>query len=224
MSDHPGTPATKKELLERMLERGMAMIHLDARRDDVDVPAQYRTDPQLRLNLSYRFQGGDLHVDGEHVRATLSFSGIPYTCMVPLDAIFAMVSHITGESFFFPTDAPPEALAVLAAIVGPMEGEPGEEKRPTGVPGSATSSASQRLAGGRPMLRAIDGGAGQEEEGAAEEPLAAAPAPAPAGEPEGDAEASAQAPEDRETEDRETEELADSTSATRRRGHLRLVK
>jgi stringent starvation protein B len=216
MDDHPGKPATKKELLERMLERGMAMIHLDARRADVDVPLQYRSDPQLRLNLSYRFQGGDLHVDGDGVRATLSFSGIPHTCVVPFDAVFAMVSHITGESFFFPTDAPPEALAGLAAIVGPLDEEGDASKKgSTESPTDAMSSASQRLAGGRPALRAIDGGAGTE------------PDPSRNEDDDGDDDDGLDARDDAssaQAEDSASDEVAETSSAPRRRGHLRLVK
>lgn len=155
-----GAP-TKHELLQRLLDKGMVMVHIDARHEGVDVPDLYRKDGDLRLNLSYRFQAGDLRVSDDHVSATLSFSGRPYTCQLPLPSIFAIVSHITGETFFFPGDAPSEALTELADMVrrgqeeDAAEGETGADSEPVGV----TSLEPPR----RPALHAIEGGSGQNE-------------------------------------------------------------
>src|SRR5438132_12051630 len=50
----------KKETLLAYLARGIAMVHLDARRAGVVVPSQYSMDAHLRLNLSYRYGIPDL--------------------------------------------------------------------------------------------------------------------------------------------------------------------
>lgn len=156
MKDRNRIPATKKELLVRLLDRGKVMIHLDARQEGVDVPEQYTDDADLRLNISYRFQYGDLAVSDSEVRTTLSFSGRAHTCRIPLDAVFAMFSHVSGESFFFPTDAPPEALAGFAALMAPLAEE--EREASSGPrPGEETGPGAQSA---RPRLRAIDGGVG----------------------------------------------------------------
>lgn len=144
---------TKKELLERLLGKGMVMVHLDARQNGVDVPSRFDDDADLRLNLSYRFSAGDLFVGDEEVQATLSFSGQPFLCRLPMGAIFAMVSHVTGETFFFPGDAPPEALAALAAVVRETEEEAGETSE--GEPPSEDETSRRP---GRPRLTALPGG------------------------------------------------------------------
>lgn len=153
---------SKRSLLERLLDQGMVMVHLDARRTGVDVPGDLRDEADLRLNLSYRFAHGDLAVGEDDVQATLNFSGGPYRCEVPLPAIFALVSHVTGEGFFFPGDAPPEALAALAAMVSSEE--PGaDEDDAAGVDADPGGEEVVVRPAGPPILRAIDGGAASED-------------------------------------------------------------
>jgi stringent starvation protein B len=101
--------ADKRETLLRLLAEGMVMVHLDARRPGVKVPRAHRTEALLRLNLSYRFASRDLTVDEDGVRCTLSFSGVPYLCELPLPAIFAVTSHVSGESMVWPESLPSEA-------------------------------------------------------------------------------------------------------------------
>ena len=103
--------AGKRELLLSYLERGVAMIHLDARREGVSVPEQFASESHLRLNVSYRFGIHDFEVGEERVVATLSFGGRPFKCVVPWTAIFAMTSQSTGDGQVWPEDIPPEVLA-----------------------------------------------------------------------------------------------------------------
>ena len=65
----------KKERLLAALDHGLVMVHLDARRPGVVVPAELRCESHLRLNLSYRFEPPDLSVGEWGIRSTLSFSG-----------------------------------------------------------------------------------------------------------------------------------------------------
>ncbi len=125
-----GPTATKRSVLEQLLDQGMVLVALDARREGVDVPVHLAGDPQLRLNLSYRF-GLPMSVESWGVRATLTFAGVPYTCRFPWEAIFLVVSHISGQPYLFPDDIPPELLqhgpeaaASLAAGPGPSTGRP----------------------------------------------------------------------------------------------------
>jgi stringent starvation protein B len=101
----------KKERLLAALEKGMVMIHLDARRPGVIVPPHLRNEAHLRLNLSYRFDPPDLSVSEWGVRSTLSFSGTRFTVAVPWSALFAIASHVTKELFWmYPDDMPAELL------------------------------------------------------------------------------------------------------------------
>jgi stringent starvation protein B len=122
-------PEKKARLLDA-LEKGMVMIHLDARRPGVLVPAALRTEAHLRLNLSYRFEPPDLTVGEWGVRSTLSFSGSRFTVAVPWSALFAITSHVTKEFWMYPDDMPAELIQQTmvtskASVPEPVAEQPG---------------------------------------------------------------------------------------------------
>lgn len=104
------TQEKKKRLLES-LEKGMAQVHLDARRAFVAVPERLKDQPQLVLNISYRFDPPDLTVSDWGVRESLSFGGERFVCGIPWSAIFAVASVVTREFWMYPDDMPPEVMA-----------------------------------------------------------------------------------------------------------------
>jgi len=106
----------KKDQLLAALDKGMAMIHLDARRPGVRVPENLRQEPHLLLNLSYRFDPPDLSVNEWGVRSTLSFSGSRFTVAVPWSALYGITSHVTKDFFIYPDDMPEEVLAQAQMI------------------------------------------------------------------------------------------------------------
>lgn len=120
MSETPQPPASKRDALLALLDRGMVMMHLDARREGVSVPQHLAREAHLRLNLSYRFLLDDLLIDDAGVAATLSFGGQPRHCRVPWLALFAVTRAGTEEGWLWPNDLPPELLqtGVDAAEVG----------------------------------------------------------------------------------------------------------
>ena len=103
----PG-PAQKRDILLRLLAEGMVLVHLDARSDGVQVPDKYAVDPELRLNLSYRFASRDLALGEDGLSCTLSFGGFPFHCQMPYSAIYAATSHVTGEAVIW-RETPPIA-------------------------------------------------------------------------------------------------------------------
>lgn len=105
--------AAKRALLEKLLEQSMVLVTLDARANGVHVPQHLLGDPQLRLNLSYRF-GLPLDITDDGIRATLTFQGNEFECALPWDPIYMLVSHATGQPFLFPADIPVEAKTSLA--------------------------------------------------------------------------------------------------------------
>jgi stringent starvation protein B len=104
----------KKQRLLTALEKGMAQLHLDARRPGVLVPEQLKKEHHLVLNVSYRFDPPDLTVSDWGVRETLSFSGSRFTVGVPWSALYAVASHVSREFWMYPDDMPPE-LAIAAS-------------------------------------------------------------------------------------------------------------
>src|SRR6516225_779969 len=116
MEDHA---SEKKERLLAALDSGMVMVHLDARRPGVGVPAHLARMAHLHLNLSYNFPGRDLTVDGWGIRSTLSFSGQKFRVSIPWTALFGICSHVSHEEWLFPDDLPAE-LAGMPIPVPPI--------------------------------------------------------------------------------------------------------
>ena len=108
-------PKSKKELLDGLLAQGMVQITINAQLPEVIVPQWLKPDPQLRLNLSYRF-GLAMDINDWGVEPRLTFKGSYFDCKIPWPAIYLMVSHVDGKPYFFPNDIPDEQIATSAAI------------------------------------------------------------------------------------------------------------
>jgi stringent starvation protein B len=134
----------KKETLLAYLARGIAMIHLDARRDGVVVPPQYAMDAHLRLNLSYRYGIPDLDISDQRVQATLSFGGRPFRCIIPWGSVFGITSHGTGDGQVWPEDLPVEVVHTMADRYSNQRRQGSEAPAP----------AARR---GKPSLAAVEG-------------------------------------------------------------------
>jgi stringent starvation protein B len=119
----------KRELLETLLEKGMVLVAVNGRFPGVDLPEHLRGDPQVNLNLSYRF-GWPMEVGDWGVRATLTFGGRPYDCALPWPAIFLAVSHVSQERYLFPADVPDELLPGSPVAKEVEEEPPAERPRP----------------------------------------------------------------------------------------------
>src|ERR1700694_1944230 len=111
---------SKRHVLLAFLERGVAMLHLDARRPGVSGPQQFRDEAHLRLNLSYRYGIPDLVVDDVHVQATLSFGGRSFQCQMPWEAVFGITSQ-GGVGQVWPEDLPVEVTAERDEALQPVE-------------------------------------------------------------------------------------------------------
>jgi len=118
----------KKARLLAALDKGMVMIHLDARRPGVLVPTTLHNEAHLRLNLSYRFDPPDLTVGEWGIRSTLSFSGSRFTVAVPWSALFAITSHVTKEFWMYPDDMPAELIQQTMVTAKVPQPEPVAEQ------------------------------------------------------------------------------------------------
>jgi stringent starvation protein B len=83
----------KLNQLRELLAQGVATVHLDARHDQVRVPLAYRIYDSLPLNLSYRYEGVNLHLDDEDLCATLTFQGKPFRCVIPWQAVWGVTAE-----------------------------------------------------------------------------------------------------------------------------------
>ena len=106
----PDRASEKSERLASILERGMAMVYLDARTTGVRVPEYLSKEAHLRLNLSYRFDPPDLELSEWGIRSTLRFGGRRFAVAIPWSSVFAIASHATQQFWTFPEDMPLELL------------------------------------------------------------------------------------------------------------------
>lgn len=123
-------PPGKREALERLLESGPAMIHLDPRREGVEAPADLRMGPVLRLKLSWHF-AHPLHIDDRGISQTLTFPTGAALCAAPWEAVFAMGPAESQPSWIWAADLPPEMAELLASAAA---GEPRPARRPPPAP------------------------------------------------------------------------------------------
>ena len=79
----------KYDILVQLLSEGDAMVCLDARHPEVDVPNTHKANPALSLvfNLNFR-RPFDVQETG--IFATLSFGGRPHKCVIPFEAVWAI--------------------------------------------------------------------------------------------------------------------------------------
>ena len=79
----------KYDILVQLLSEGDAMVCLDARHSEVDVPNPHKDNPALSLvfNLNFR-RPFDVQETG--IFATLSFEGRPHKCVIPFEAVWSI--------------------------------------------------------------------------------------------------------------------------------------
>ena len=129
-----GAMPAKQGVIETLLKDGPVLIHVDARRDDIDVPAAHRADAKLVLRLGYGLVPPipDLGFDAAGVTATLTFRGVPHTCRIAWAAIYAVVAE-DGRGLVWPESVPPEVAKDFAGD-GDATAHDGEPEQPEPAP------------------------------------------------------------------------------------------
>lgn len=136
-----------------LLERSSVFIHLDPRAEDVRVPAWFKKQPQLvlqvGLNMAVRIP--DLSIEDDSVSCTLSFSRSPFFCYVPFRSVFALVGE-DGKGMIWPNDVPKEVAAEQAERAAKEQAKarlrPAEAAHPEPT-GSADPASPQKAAAPR---------------------------------------------------------------------------
>jgi hypothetical protein len=110
MSDGP--LPYKRDVANMLLRKGSLFLHLDPRVSDVVVPPWLRHQAQLVLQVGFDMPIPitDLRVDENGVFGTLSFSRTPFSCLVPWNAVFALVGD-EGRGMVWPDSMPAEIVA-----------------------------------------------------------------------------------------------------------------
>jgi len=133
LADESPTPPDKRTSVEQLLERGPVLVHIDARRDDVGVPARFRGDPKLVLRFGYGLTPAivDLVVDDTGISGTLTFGGVPFHCELPWVGVYAAVVEGEQRGMVWPEDVPDVLLTPGRTPTAPGIGVP--RTRPASV-------------------------------------------------------------------------------------------
>ncbi len=109
----------KKEVALALLERTSVFVHLDPRAAAVVVPAGFKKQAQLvlQVGLNMPVPIRDLHLDDEGMTCTLSFNRTPFFCVVPWSSVYAVVGCDDGRGMIWPEDVPPEVAQAQARSV-----------------------------------------------------------------------------------------------------------
>ena len=106
----------KRKTVEALMEQGPVLIHVDPRRPGVAVPARFAADPGLRLRFGYGLSPAiaNLVIDDLQVAGTLSFGGVPFHCVLPWTAVYAVQIDGDSKGSVWPDDVPDVVLAHAA--------------------------------------------------------------------------------------------------------------
>ncbi len=147
-------------LLERSNDRGI-YVHLDPRCTGVAVPAWFKKQPQLvlQIGLNMAIPIPDLRLDDEGMSCTLSFNRSPFYCVVPWTSVFAIVGD-DAKGMVWPDDMPSEIArqAQVRAVETPARKEPLRVEPAPAAEGKPEAAAKGKRTKKRPALAAVADG------------------------------------------------------------------
>jgi stringent starvation protein B len=154
----------KKEVGLALLERSSVYVHLDPRQETVVVPAWFKKQPQLVLQVGMNMPVAipDLRFDDDGMSCTLSFNRAPFFCVVPWSSVFAMIGD-DGRGMVWPDDVPAEVTRQAqerSPDVAPRKDAPKPAAAPQREPRESKPDAPKaKRVRKRPALSAVpDGG------------------------------------------------------------------
>ena len=119
----------KYDFLLFLLETGDAMICLDARLPEVDVPQNQKGNSSLNLIFNLNFRR-PIEIDEKAISATLAFSGRPYKCYLPFESVWAIYDPNMKNGQVWEESIPPDmnlADQIASGIGDPSGTKPAEK-------------------------------------------------------------------------------------------------
>src|SRR5882724_2511685 len=175
----------KKDVALALLEQATVLVHLDPRGDEVQVPAWFKRQPQLVLQIGLNMPKPipDLNVDDEGISCTLSFSNAPHFCQLPWSSVYALIGA-SGRGMVWPDDVPKEVAGQYVVTTPKEEPKPRASLRAVGAEPSADEQAAKADAKKKKRARKAKEAKETEKVARATRPkkkpaVAVAPAPAP---------------------------------------------
>ena len=116
------TLAPKEDVARGLLLRGSLFVHLDPREEGVELPESLHNEPHvmLQLGLDLPVPIPDLRVDVRGISGTLSFARLPFRCVIPWAAVYAICGE-DGRGMVWPDSMPSEVEDEVLRELGRKE-------------------------------------------------------------------------------------------------------
>ena len=98
---------SKYDFLLYILDKGDAMVCLDARHPKVKVPKNHKNNPSLNLIFNLNFKA-PIKITKDGIFSTLSFQGNSFACTIPFEAVWAIFVPSLKEGEVWDENIPKE--------------------------------------------------------------------------------------------------------------------
>ncbi len=136
-----------------LLAKSGVFVYLDPRREGVVVPAGFKKQPELMLQIGLNMAVAirDLEVDDDGITCTLSFNRSPFWCRMPWHSVFALVSDEDRRGAVWAEDAPRESKMSKAPQIEPprprLRAVGPDERAPAPEPAAAEPRTREEVEG-----------------------------------------------------------------------------
>ena len=113
----------KYDFLIQLLSEGDAMVSLDARLPNVDVPVSHKGNAALSLVFNLNFKR-PFDVQEGGIYATLAFGGRPYKCVIPFEAIWSIHEPESKKGQVWEESFPKDLELKIKANTKEVDSEP----------------------------------------------------------------------------------------------------
>jgi stringent starvation protein B len=132
----------KYDFLIQLLSEGDAMVCLDGRLPNVDVPASHKGNAALSLVFNLNFKRPfDIQEDG--IYATLAFGGRPYKCVIPFEAVWSIHEPESKQGQVWEESFPRDLELKIKANMKEVDSKPGSYLEQNFNPGTSELKVSK---------------------------------------------------------------------------------
>ena len=147
----------KYDFLLFLLEAGDAMVCLDARIPEVDVPQNQKSNSSLHLVFNLNFRQ-PIEINEDSIAATLAFSGRPYKCLLPFEAVWAIYDPNMQNGQVWEESIPSDmnlADQIVSEMVDNPASKPEKKLKPLKTSDKPTPESRSKTPRDRSHLRVI---------------------------------------------------------------------
>ena len=133
----------KYDVLLYILEEGDAMVCLDARLPEVDVPESHKNNSSLNLIFNLNFKR-PVEITEEGIFASLVFNGRPHQCALPFNAVWAIYDPKMKNGQVWEESLPTDMSLADQAILNQPKKIPLKTVKSSSKPTKDTKNQSKR--------------------------------------------------------------------------------